>query len=208
MPLLYSISRPLLASSDLTMHRNHPQETVISWQSSGVRNNRDHNQRPSKDSPGNIYSAHNTILSHQAASDRLHDPPHPDPTRSFTAPLNPRRRPLGRRSREQPSRSDIQPTNDQPPVPRSRHQKPLTIDHRQPTADCAPRDAPEPDSHFQRTNRHPRLARGQPHKRRNPITWNALPRHRTNRIRDIPRYLCCAVNVPNRHLADPGPIAE
>jgi hypothetical protein len=54
----------------------------------------------------------------------------PDPTKSFLAPLNPRRRPLGRCSCEQqfPVRHTAGQTTA-PPFPAALHQKPLTTDH-------------------------------------------------------------------------------
>ena len=72
--------------ASLTMHRNHPRHP--------------HLCEP-MDDPGNIHSAHSqdftgsfgTSIAY-AISDL------PDPIKSFTTPLNPRRRPLGRRSCE------------------------------------------------------------------------------------------------------------
>ena len=67
---------------------------VVRVQSSVVRNNCDGNNRLFEDSPGNIYSAHNRILSNRpsltacAISAR-------NSTKSFTTPLNPRRPTVG-----------------------------------------------------------------------------------------------------------------
>jgi hypothetical protein len=74
---------------------------VVRVQSSVVRNNRDGNNRLFEDSPGNIYSAHNRILSNRPFAGRLRDHRGENSTKSFTTPLNPRRRPLGRCSHKQ-----------------------------------------------------------------------------------------------------------
>ena len=97
MPFLYSIFATPLRRAASTMHRNHPQGTVVRIQSAVTRSNRDGNDRLFEDSPGNIYSAHNRIFSNRPPAGRFARPPGKrNSTKSFTTPLNPRRRPLGR----------------------------------------------------------------------------------------------------------------
>ena len=67
---------------------------VVRVQSSVARSNRDGNDRLFEDSPGNIYSAHNRILSNRSSVAACASTAR-NSTKSFTTPLNPRRQPLG-----------------------------------------------------------------------------------------------------------------
>jgi hypothetical protein len=108
-----------------------------------------------KDDPGNIrVSAHNRTCSNGRSADRMCDPRRIHPTKSLTAPLNPRRRPLGRRPRLECFHSYQRTTLPVRQVgrttgPRQIRAPKTTNSFRS----HAPRDAPEPDSHFQRTIR-------------------------------------------------------
>jgi hypothetical protein len=78
---------------------------VVRVQSSVARSNRDGNDRLFEDSPGNIYSAHNRILSNRSSVAACASTAR-NSTKSFTTPLNPRRQPLGCYPHRQHSRSD------------------------------------------------------------------------------------------------------
>ena len=95
MPFLYSISRPLPEGRRLTMHRNHPQTQLSGFSRQLSESNRDGTDRLFEDSPGNIYSAHNRIFSNRSSVAACASTAR-NSTKSFTTPLNPRRRPLGR----------------------------------------------------------------------------------------------------------------
>jgi hypothetical protein len=109
MPFLYSISsmqgirdKPRRLAS--TMHRNHPQFHGCGDRFTAVMICRTALEIF-------VFSAHNTIFSEPTAWPRLRGAAWPFLIKSFTTPLNPRRRPLGRCSCEQPSRSDIRPND-------------------------------------------------------------------------------------------------
>ena len=126
---------------------------VVRVQSSVARSNRDGTDRLFEDSPGNIFSAHNRIFSNRSSVAACASTAR-NSTKSFTTPLNPRRQPLGRRPHRQqfPVRHSAERrTSGQWSVvsgQSERHRHGETI--HQPRSH-APRDAPEPDSHLQRT---------------------------------------------------------
>ena len=95
MPFLYSISATWLRRAASTMHRNHPQAQLSGFSRQLPEDNRNRNDRLFEDSPGNIYSAHNRILSNRSSVAACASTAR-NSTKSFTTPLNPRRRPLGR----------------------------------------------------------------------------------------------------------------
>jgi len=192
MPFLYSISKTTILRSPSTMHRNHPQESVVSFPSSQanctqfawvVRNNRRGNRQLSDDSPGNIYSAHNRILSN-----------------------HPLRRPLARSTEKdkfdkivhnvsEPSPPAAGALSTQTAIPRSdnsaeqRISAPRSLVSGQ-SEDCSRRtNSPEPRYTRPETHQNlihiskehhdrPPLSRDD-HTRRDRITQDALPRHGT-----------------------------
>jgi hypothetical protein len=139
------------------MHRNHPQGIrMIVWKYCVFRTQHDPSEWPFR-------------LTARATGGKIH------PTKSFTAPLNPRRPTVGAPPADQMQRT--QP-NEQPfpvrQVGRTAGRPPIPQDK---LPSHAPRDAPEPDSHFQRTNTTTQVTFiGQPLKRRAHITRDALPR--------------------------------
>ncbi len=176
---------PRRRSSDppSTMHRNHPQESVVSFPSSVVRNNRRGNRQLSDDSPGNIYSAHNRIFSNR-----------------------PLRRPLARSTEKdkfdkivhnvsEPSPPAAGALSTQTAIPRSdnsaeqRISAPRSLVSGQ-SEDCSRRtNSPEPRYTRPETHQNlihiskehhdrPPLSRDD-HTRRDRITQDALPRHGT-----------------------------
>ena len=87
---------PAASRSKRPHHAQKPSSvSVVGFQSSVVRNNHDGNDRLFENSPGNIYSAHNRILSNRSAVAACASTAR-NSTKSFTTPLNPRRQPLGR----------------------------------------------------------------------------------------------------------------
>ncbi len=70
--------------------------TVVRIQPAVARSNHNRNDRLFEDSPGNIYSAHNRIFSNRPSLTACAITAGKSSTKSFTTPLNPRRRPLGR----------------------------------------------------------------------------------------------------------------
>jgi hypothetical protein len=158
MPFLYSIFATPLRRAASTMHRNHPQGTVVRIQSAVARSNRDGNDRLFEDSPGNIYSAHNRILSNRSFAGRLRD--HREPfdkiVHNASEPSPPTVGALS--SQTAIPGQTIQP--DDAPVLRGQLSGIRTGStgqtHAPTPADDAPRDAPEPDSHSKEQHDHSR----------------------------------------------------
>jgi len=138
MPFLYSISRTLFPKdqprgSSLTMHRNHPQcppmgparrlsETIATATTGGWKTvpeiafHTPHrvDRRPVKPGGNGPRRACTTGFSRMAAPPPAYAAPRRiHPTKSFTTPLNPRRRPVGWRS----PRLNVLHSSVEPPFP-------------------------------------------------------------------------------------------
>ena len=148
-------------------------DSVVRVQSSVVRKQLQSDHRLFEDSPGNIYSAHNRILSNRFSANRLrgyrersdkivHNASEPSPPT------------VGALSSQTAIPGQTIRPNDAPVLRGqwSRIRTGSTSQTHAPTpADDAPRDAPEPDSHSKEQRDHPRGR----FIRRHHTTQNALP---------------------------------
>ena len=95
MPFLYSIFSTLLRRAASTMHRNHPQTQLSGFGRQLSENNRNQTTDCSR-TVLEISTPHTTGSSQIAPSLVASAITGSNSTKSFTTPLNPRRRPLGR----------------------------------------------------------------------------------------------------------------
>ena len=155
--------------------------------------------KPARDDPGNIHSAPFGPAEGHAQHDasrigyfadslaqarrKIH------PTRSFTAPLNPRRPTVGALV---PCRTAL-PGQTHRPNDGTSQPDPTTT---RAVESHAPRDAPEPDSHFQRTTRPPK----RPHTT-SPHIQDIMPRPVITSNSNIRDTALCRPHDPHRSFA-------
>jgi hypothetical protein len=149
MPFLYSICATWLQRAASTMHRNHPQ-TQLSGFSRQLPEATANQTTDCLRTVLEISTPHTTGFSRITPSLTAYAITASNSTKSFTTPLNPRRRPLGRCPHRQqfPVRQFSRTTHQFPGVScqGSEPDRPAKPMH-QHLPDDAPRDAPEPDSH-------------------------------------------------------------
>ena len=143
-----------------TMHRNHPQAQLSGFSRQLSENNCNADHRLFEDSPGNIYSAHNRILSNRSSASRLreHREKFDKIVHNASEPSPPT---VGALSSQTAIPGQTIRPNDAPVLRGqwSRIRTGSTGQTHAPTpADDAPRDAPEPDSHSKEQRDHPTVA--------------------------------------------------